>query len=256
MSNLAISTGGRQFANAIFPLIIEKILSRIVTEYEGLRFMGIINMGPPQDLILAAKQLIGANVFVETGTFRGDTTKWASQHFSRVVTIEASLDFYRKAVERFSSQENVTVLHGSSRDCLRDVVDALDETAVFWLDAHWSGGETYGDTDECPVLDEISLIMNNDLQNSIFIDDARLFFSPPPLPHDLLQWPEIGTIIVSLKPIHNYVTVFEDVIISIPQSSKTEFSRLLQQKNTSNWNAQTKPWLYKLATKLARKLRG
>lgn len=218
--------------------------------------MGIVNMGPPRDLILGAKQLMGANVFVETGTFRGNTTQWASQHFSRVVTIEASLDFYRKAVERFSSQENVTVLHGNSRDCLQNVVDALDETAVFWLDAHWSGGETYGETDECPVLDEISLIKTCAIQNSIFIDDARLFLSPPPLPHDLVQWPDIGMMIASLNPLQNYVTVVDDVIISVPHAAKTEFSKFLQKKNTIIWNApKKKSGFYRLAAKLARNLK-
>lgn len=201
--------------------------------------MGIVRMGPPQNLILATQLLTGAKVFIETGTFRGDTARWASQHFLHVVTIEASDEYYAKAVERFSSDPNVTVLHGNSRDRLQEVVDSLEEKAIFWLDAHWSGGETYGELDECPILDEINLANSGLIGHAIFVDDARLFLAPPPLPHDLQQWPNIADVLESLQPVNNYVAVFEDVIISVPKLVKDEFSHLLQQQSTSKWNGQS-----------------
>jgi len=66
---------------------------------------------------------------------------------------------------------------------------------LFWLDAHWSGGDTYGENDECPLMDELKIIFQYRKNYVILIDDARLFMAPPPKPHKIENWPSIKEIV-------------------------------------------------------------
>ena len=47
--------------------------------------MGALRMGPPHDLILLLRDAFGCEVFIEAGTYRGDTAAWAAGEFARVV---------------------------------------------------------------------------------------------------------------------------------------------------------------------------
>jgi hypothetical protein len=57
----------------------------------------------------------------------------------------------------------------------------------------------------------------------IFVDDARLFFSPPPAPHDHEHWPTIDQVVLRLKERRDdgYIAIFDDVIISVPAEAKS-----------------------------------
>ncbi len=59
-----------------------------------------------------------------------------------------------------------------------------------------------------------------DLKDSvIFIDDARCFLGPPPVPHDASHWPGIDEIFYKLKMLFpdNFTTIQDDVIMSAPK---------------------------------------
>ncbi len=73
-------------------------------------------------------------VFVETGTFHGDTTAVADAYFDIVHTIELSPVLYQDAQRRLP-----TVLHhqGDSQEILPVLAQEIDEPAVFFLDANW-----------------------------------------------------------------------------------------------------------------------
>ena len=91
--------------------------------------------------------------------------------------------------------------------------------AVFWLDAHWSGGETARGATECPVLGEIAAIRAHSPEHAILVDDAALFLAPPPAPHRREDWPDIQILLRCLNtpPPEPYVVVFRDVLIAVPQ---------------------------------------
>ena len=77
--------------------------------------------------------------------------------------------------------------HGNSRDVLPRLVPlfAGDNRVLFWLDAHYSGGVTYGQQDECPLLDELTIIFENLSENKdimILVDDIRVFGVNPSYP--------------------------------------------------------------------------
>ena len=163
--------------------------------------MGIVRMGPPEYLLAGIAAEYKVDVFVETGTYRGETAAWASLHFSQVFTLENFRPTFDETVSRFGHLDNVKFLYGHSASVLPGLLQQVERDAVFWLDAHWMGEGSYGETDECPIITELRLLNQSSHTHFIFIDDARLFLSPPPLPHRIEQWPTIGEVIGELGKI-------------------------------------------------------
>lgn len=184
--------------------------------------MGIVRMGPPTDMICKLKRTFDIKIFVETGTFLGNTAYWASTNFDRVFTIEGAEDLFQRTAKRFKHVDNIQFVFGDSRNGLLEIVSQVDGPAIFWLDAHWSGGETYGEFGECPIIREIEIINHSKYDSFIFIDDARLFLSPPPRPHKIEHWPNIITLLNTLQEndAGRYIVVFDDVIIAVPEYAK------------------------------------
>jgi predicted O-methyltransferase YrrM len=59
--------------------------------------MGSIHKPPVSNLVLALAQAGNLKLFVETGTFQGDSLRWASQNFDRVWTVEISEQYQAEA---------------------------------------------------------------------------------------------------------------------------------------------------------------
>ena len=114
--------------------------------------------------------------FIETGSWHGDTVAHALDvGFTKVKSIEAGKDLYDKCCERFSDEERVTLYHGSSSDRLYEMCHDEDGDLFFWLDAHYSGGDTFLSNNQiCPLyeeLDQIKKLKKN--THTILIDDVR-----------------------------------------------------------------------------------
>ncbi|MEN3015367.1 MAG: hypothetical protein ABDH21_04865, partial [bacterium] len=73
-----------------------------------------------------------------------------------------------------------------------------------------------------------------------FIDDARLFLSPPPIPHKYEQWPSIKMIIKRIPPNFD-VLIFKDIIFIFPINEKfPEVKSYFQKLATDEWIAYSK----------------
>ncbi|NEQ11698.1 MAG: hypothetical protein F6K37_39250, partial [Moorea sp. SIO4E2] len=100
-------------------------------------------------------------------------------------------------------------------------VTQLNSPAFFWLDGHYSGPGTGGESNECPLLLELkpALAISGSV---IMIDDARCFLGPPPPPHQSSHWPRIDDIFHQIKQLApTYITTIQDdVIISVPSELK------------------------------------
>jgi hypothetical protein len=131
----------------------------------------------------------------------------------------------------------VDFIFGDSRTILKSILPKLDKPAIFWLDGHWCGGETYGFQDQCPLIEEIRIINKSKHAHFLFIDDARLFLSPPPLPNKIDQWPNIKEVMNCMTSgVHNYfITVFDDVLIATPEYTKKDIGEICQRFNTIQW---------------------
>lgn len=201
--------------------------------------MGIESTGPPKEIVAALAQLNHCTVFVETGTFQGGTTRWASDIFETVHTIERSESIYNLHSPELAQIQGVTPHLGDSREILPRIVEELGtQRAVYWLDGHWSGGETAGENDECPILDELASLSNRS-EDIILIDDARLFLCAPPLPHDPAQWATISDIVNALPASgkDSFVQIVDDVIFIVPndESLKNLLIQYAQERTVDFW---------------------
>ncbi len=115
--------------------------------------------------------------WIETGTFWGATTRFLADRFPHVHTIEPSARYYKQAVETFKGR-NVDVINAPSEEALPALLPRLSGSLNFWLDGHYSAGDTFKGETECPVEPELIAIaasLGHLDQVSILIDDVRLF---------------------------------------------------------------------------------
>jgi hypothetical protein len=84
----------------------------------------------------------GLRRLVETGTYLGETVTAMRGSFDRIVSVELDPLLFAAALRRFADAEDVELVHGDSGDVMPQIVSGLDAPALFWLDAHYSGGVT------------------------------------------------------------------------------------------------------------------
>ena len=72
--------------------------------------------------------------------------------------------------------KNVVLFQGDSGKVLHQILDNVNEPAIFWLDGHYSAGITALGDKECPIYEELEAIFQK-CRNTpvILIDDARCF---------------------------------------------------------------------------------
>lgn len=182
--------------------------------------MGVINFSIPESLVLNLVKNNNVKNFIETGTYKGNSSFWAAIHFDNVFTIELNKELYEETSSRKDAPKNITFLQGNSKDVLPELVNTLDGQSIFWLDGHWCMGAG-GKEDECPLMNELMAISKTK-DSIILIDDARCFLGPLPPPHNANDWPRIDEI---FSLIRNYFpdytsTIVEDVIVAVPASVK------------------------------------
>jgi hypothetical protein len=120
----------------------------------------------------------GLKTLVETGTFYGEMVEAMKSDFDRIYSIELSSDLFEKAKDRFKRSAHIEIFHGDSGIELERITKKLDEPALFWLDGHYSGGETAKGEESTPIYKELSHILGSpESGHVIVIDDARLFGS-------------------------------------------------------------------------------
>ncbi len=175
----------------------------------------------PEQLARGLQQQLGLRRAVETGTYRGHSTRALAGIFDTVITIELSADLHRQYAPALDAIPGVSALQGDSRTVLGGLVDPSVPT-LYFLDGHWSGGVTAGEEDECPVLDELTTISAGHADDCVLIDDARLFAAPPPPPHDARQWPTLLEVFDALRAAHpgHHITLIDDTVIAVPAAAR------------------------------------
>ncbi len=115
-------------------------------------------------------------IFVETGTYQGDTVYALRNEFRKLYTIELSHELYERARARLETAGNITPLEGDSTAILPRVLKEINEPCLFWLDGHYSGGPTAKGDVNCPLLRELACILSHPVKRHVILmDDARLF---------------------------------------------------------------------------------
>ena len=84
------------------------------------------------------------NIAVESGTFLGESTRQMSEGFNKVITIELDQKLYKETRKKLEDEgyKNIEFLNGDSGVIIEKLSKEIDEPALFFLDAHWSGDST------------------------------------------------------------------------------------------------------------------
>lgn len=125
----------------------------------------------------------GCRIFVETGTYRGDTLVAVSDLFEELHSVEIDETLYRQATERFRGEPKIHLHQGDSGLVLLRIAANYREPILFWLDGHASGGDTGSGEKHTPILEELKVIMSHPVRSHVvLIDDAMDFGTEPDYP--------------------------------------------------------------------------
>jgi hypothetical protein len=157
----------------------------------------------PYVIKLATLKRYGASndAWVETGTFRGQTTRNLASMGKFVVSIEPSEYLYNEARLELRDCGNVELLHGTSEEKLETAIQEVKSKGYsslsLWLDGHYSDGPTYKGEKDSPIVYELHVVERalSYFDNlTVLVDDVRCFdpenpiFSDYPTINYLVDW--------------------------------------------------------------------
>ena len=187
-----------------------------------LQIIKWVQAGLPVPPVPAVKRAIlhslldrsGIDLFIETGTFKGDTLAEMADRGLRAISIELSDLYFAKAKARFAGQANIELHHGDSGEVLPRIVATLTKPALFWLDGHFSAGDTAHGSLAAPLHAEIETILSSPVKGHIIaIDDAHEFTG-----HD--GYPELGRFLTSILEDGRYeARVHTNIILLEPKKA-------------------------------------
>ena len=127
-------------------------------------------------LDLCKKNKSDYDFFVETGTYMGETILRFIDDFKKLYTIELSESLYNEFNKKNYDKNKLKSIFGDSSKKLKNVIEEINGSAIFFLDGHFSScGTAKGDKD-VPLYEELVLINNEfKYESIIIIDDLRLF---------------------------------------------------------------------------------
>ena len=183
--------------------------------------MGAVTFSLDPRLLTVLVDRVPFSTFVETGTFRGDSVAVAQGSVPTLISVESDASLAAAAMERFADDPDVRILNASGAESLLELAPTLaGQDVLYWLDAHWCATpedpNPFGS--QCELIDEIDAIGRLSAGSVVLIDDARLFLTSPPAPHDPAEWPSFHEVIDALtksSPTHE-VAVVNDVIAFVP----------------------------------------
>jgi hypothetical protein len=126
-----------------------------------------------QRLVVNLLEILKPAAFVETGTFRGSTTKWVAERFDGpILTCEIEVRYYLFACKMLAAYPQVNVSNEDTRTFLRNILPTLDNVrpVIFYLDAHWK--------EDLPLEDELRQILFSKVNSIIMIDDFEVPSDP------------------------------------------------------------------------------
>ena len=119
-------------------------------------------------------------IWIETGTYYGETAKYLSNFSKMVYTLEPSIEIYESVIHSLKDISNIKVFNKSSEEGFEDVLSLIEnqENVCFWLDGHYSEGNTFLGTSHSPIQFELNILekhLHRLNKVNILIDDFRLF---------------------------------------------------------------------------------
>lgn len=191
-------------------------------------------------LIGQVMNFFSPKIFVETGTLWGDTCLFFRNHFKKLYTIDIDKFCYENAKNISRNFPNIEPILGDSGIKITEVLEKIDEPALFFLDGHFTPidnprgknpkasnygnlrSEQFGNT---PIISEIKKIGNHIIKNHvILIDDVGHFEQ-----NEAFGYPSMTQLIEYCKqalPNHE-IMVRYGMFIIFPKNSKDDFLKYI-----------------------------
>jgi hypothetical protein len=164
------------------------------------------------------------NVWIETGTYLGETTQILGNRSSKVYTIEPSLELVNLAKLNCGALTNIEFFNGLSENLIEKIIISLNvpelKDVSFWLDGHYSAGNTFQGPSATPIRKELEIISQHlpkFQQLTIFVDDVRGF--PTNQQEETSAYPEINWLVDWAESNKMYWMIEHDIFMI----SKKEF---------------------------------
>ena len=166
------------------------------------------NFSPPSPDVIKHQILMNNNLkdslWIETGTYYGETTKLLSKISKKTISIEADKNLFETSNKILKNFKNVEILNGKSEDLLDKVIskNLNFKNVCIYLDAHLcqdhlKNTKTFGNENTAtPILNELEIVSKyvaSFKKIVVLIDDIRLFqgkFQNYPDKNTLVNWCE------------------------------------------------------------------
>lgn len=159
-------------------------------------------------------------VFVETGTSYGETSRYMARFVGQVLTCEPYPRLFEYNAERNSHLKNITMWNKGSEECFAEMLGHVRGRPLFWLDGHYSGDGTALTQSYTPIIRELRLIGESGLGGVVAIDDVRLFESCQNVLAGTFEkgYPQLETIVALLRKSlpENQLRIVGDCLLSLP----------------------------------------
>jgi hypothetical protein len=112
------------------------------------------------------------NTLIETGSYIGEGIQNAiNAGFNKIISIELSDKYFNICNNKYKNNDIVTILRGTSEDRLKEAIDLAEGKITYWLDGHWSGGDTAKGKHNVPILQELKQIKDSGRKEDIILID-------------------------------------------------------------------------------------
>lgn len=170
-------------------------------------------------------------MFVETGTYKGNTARWAAKNFSKVITIEKDDQRYSAFKQSIDGKiNNIDALHGDSSSKIETIVNLVKgQKTLYWLDAHPMQVTDASDKLQIPLLQELRHILTHKTEVFILIDDARFILSHGLCHYNGIPYPDMTDITDLVKNVDPDYTVSycQDNLLIVPTKHSTDVAAIL-----------------------------
>ncbi|ORB72137.1 hypothetical protein [Mycobacterium scrofulaceum] len=153
-------------------------------------------------------------IFVEAGTYKGETAAYFMRHADQVISVELHDGLFAEAKRRFAKNPNVTLIHGDSLVEIPKIVANCSGPPLVFLDGHFSGAGTAEGAEMEPAESTLRRLADvAPAGTTVVIDDLRMFGS------GLMGYPQLDAITAAARAAFPAALIragLDSIVVEIP----------------------------------------